>query len=104
MLAAGGGCRASSDDILDVGVARADSRSGGGGAVDGDASGEVSDSDDELPETASRFLLPGEGTPLGGRLGEAVRRSERQSLLLCLLLMLAQLRIAYVRSIKEVLS
>lgn len=74
MLAAGGGWRASSVEVPDEGVARADSRSGGGGAVDGEPRGEASDNDDELPETVSRFLLPGEGVLLGGRLGEAGRR------------------------------
>ena len=73
MLAAGGGWRGSSEDALDEGVARADSWSGGGGAVEGDGRGEASDSDDELPDTVSRFLLLGDGVMFGGRLGEATR-------------------------------
>ena len=41
--------------------------------MDGDPSGEASDSDDELPEIVSRFLLLGEDETLGGKLGEAGR-------------------------------
>lgn len=64
MLAAGGGCCVSSPEVLDVGVARGDVGSSGG-AVDGDAIGEASDSDEELlPEIASSFLLGGEAEAL----------------------------------------
>lgn len=104
MLAAGGGWRASSDEVLKVGVARADSRSGGGGAVDGDARGEVSESDDELPETASRFLLSGEGVPLETRLGEAVRRLALPFLSLRPLPNLAPRKTACLRSSKDKFS
>ena len=73
-------------------MARADSWSRGGGAVEGDASGDVSDSDDELPEIVSRFLLPGEGIPLAGRSGEAICLSALRSLRRdCLLVLLALL-------------
>ena len=50
--------------MLDVGVARGEVGSRGS-AVDGDATGEASDSDEELlPEMASSFLLGGEAEAL----------------------------------------
>ena len=57
--------------MLDVGVARGEVGSRGG-AVDGDATGEASDSDEELlPEMASSFLLGGEAEALVTWEGEA---------------------------------
>ena len=72
MLAAGGGWCTPSEEVLDDGDGRADPGSKGGGAVNGDASGEASDKDDELPEAASSFLFRGDGTSLGAWLGEAL--------------------------------
>ena len=71
MLAAGGGWCAPSEEVLGDGDGRADVGSNGGGAVIGDARGEASDKDEELPETASTFLFRGEGVSLGAWLGEA---------------------------------
>ena len=71
MLAAGGGWCAPSEEVLGDGDGRADVGSKGGGAVIGDARGEASDKDEELPETASTFLFRGEGVSLGAWLGEA---------------------------------
>lgn len=61
--------------MLSDGDGRLDSGSKGGGAVNGDASGEASDNDDELPETASSFLFRGDGVSLGAWLGEALGMS-----------------------------
>ena len=61
--------------MLGDGDGRADSGSKGGGAVNGDASGEASDKDDELPETASSFRFRGDGVSLEAWLGEALKMS-----------------------------
>ena len=71
--------------MLGDGDGRADPGSKGGGAVIGDASGEASDKDDELPDTASSFLFRGEGVSLGAWLGEALGMSAMCDLLSCLL-------------------
>ena len=63
-------------EVLGDNDGRADSGSNGGGAVNGDARGEASDNDDELPETASSFLFRGEGVSLAAWLGEATRMLE----------------------------
>lgn len=68
--------------MLGDGDGRADSGSKGGGAVNGDASGEASDKDDELPETASSFLFRGDGVSLGAWLGEAFGMSALLGLIL----------------------
>ena len=63
-------------EVLGDNDGRADSGSNGGGAVNGDARGEASDNDDELPETASSFLFRGEGVSLAAWLGEATTMLE----------------------------
>lgn len=71
MLAAGSGWRVSSFELSTDGVPGADSRFNGGGAVRGDASGEASESEEELPDPVSRFF-PGDGVAVAALFGEAV--------------------------------
>ena len=74
-LAAGGGWCASSEDVLEDGVALADSCSRGS-AVEGDGRGEASESDEEsLPEMASDFLLEGDADTPATKEGEAITLS-----------------------------
>ena len=77
-------------EVLGDNDGRADSGSNGGGAVNGDARGDASDNDDELPETASSFLFRGEGVSLAAWLGEATSMLESS------LFRLARLVLSYV--------